>query len=601
MDRRTSSPLVSIITVCYNAGDLLLETIESVLSQTYPHIEYIIIDGASTDHSLQIIKKHQDHISYWSSEADEGIYHAMNKGIQQATGDWINFMNVGDVFYNENALANIMAEANEQTGLLYSDAYIKQENGELKLRQHKPLFQYGLYNNICHQATFYHIKKIGKFQYNTKYQVSADFQVLLDLIEAKNTYYQQIKQPLVIYRSGGFSDQKAYLALKEREEQFKNIRNPLIKKLNQRNLCRQQTKLSRQLKKTGQPLALILSLGRFGGCVHYATEIIDELDIAHDTYTSAFTQEKAPKFSRQVWTYKNRFQFVLSSLFILPLFWLKIVWASLRKPYTVIYFPYKHFWNLPFLCWFKLLGRKTVMTIHDGILHDGEQNKLEQWLVRQCIKRADELIFLTQFVKEQTQKNIGFTAPAQLIEHGMFATSLQTKPRKHKPKPRLLFLGRIGKYKGVDLLIEAVRQLPEDSYTDCRIAGTLMYNLQYQAHPKIYLINKWLSDEEIADLLGTSDILVLPYKEASQSGVIVLGIAAAIPMICTQVGGLTEQLRQDEALFITPEIKALQQAILQLTQDRSLYEDMSQQLLQKQKNLSWINIAKRVEQVLKAD
>ena len=101
-------PVFSIITVTYNAERWLERTILSVLSQSYPNIEYIIIDGGSTDGTVDIIKKYEERIAYWVSEPDKGIYDAMNKGIQKATGEWINFMNAGDVYAANDVLVQLM-------------------------------------------------------------------------------------------------------------------------------------------------------------------------------------------------------------------------------------------------------------------------------------------------------------------------------------------------------------------------------------------------------------------------------------------------------------------------------------------------------------
>ena len=97
----------SIITINYNNRDGLEMTINSVLEQTYKDFEYIIIDGGSTDGSLEVIKKHAAQIDYWVSEPDNGIYNAMNKGIRKATGDYLNFMNSGDTYHTSSVLGDI--------------------------------------------------------------------------------------------------------------------------------------------------------------------------------------------------------------------------------------------------------------------------------------------------------------------------------------------------------------------------------------------------------------------------------------------------------------------------------------------------------------
>lgn len=103
-----NNPLISVVTVSYNAVSTIEQTILSVINQTYPHIEYIIIDGGSTDGTVDIIKKYADKIAYWVSEPDKGIYDAMNKGIKVATGEWINFMNSGDCLYRNDTIEKIL-------------------------------------------------------------------------------------------------------------------------------------------------------------------------------------------------------------------------------------------------------------------------------------------------------------------------------------------------------------------------------------------------------------------------------------------------------------------------------------------------------------
>ena len=116
--------LISIVTVCLNDGKYLEETIQSVINRTYSNIEYIIIDGGSTDNTINIIKKYESKIDHWLSESDKGIYDAMNKGISLAKAKWINFMNAGDTFYKSNTIEKIFLKKNDKIDFIYVDRKI---------------------------------------------------------------------------------------------------------------------------------------------------------------------------------------------------------------------------------------------------------------------------------------------------------------------------------------------------------------------------------------------------------------------------------------------------------------------------------------------
>src|SRR5687767_14003562 len=99
-------PTISVVTVVFNNASCIQETIESVLGQDYPSVEYIVIDGGSSDGTVEVIKKYASGMAYWTSEPDEGIYDAMNKAIDKASGDWIIFMHSGDCFTSPGTLAS---------------------------------------------------------------------------------------------------------------------------------------------------------------------------------------------------------------------------------------------------------------------------------------------------------------------------------------------------------------------------------------------------------------------------------------------------------------------------------------------------------------
>lgn len=142
---------ITIITVVYNDKKGLERTIQSVLSQTYDSIEYIIIDGGSTDGSVDVIKKYEDQIDKWVSEPDDGIYDAMNKGIKMATGEWLNFMNAGDLFVNESIVEKVFSlNISDGVDFLYSNYWQSESDG--KYYWHRADREQGF---VHHQSSIY--------------------------------------------------------------------------------------------------------------------------------------------------------------------------------------------------------------------------------------------------------------------------------------------------------------------------------------------------------------------------------------------------------------------------------------------------------------
>lgn len=232
-----NEPLLSVITVVYNNVNDIERTIKSVINQTYKHIEYIIIDGASSDGTLAVIKKYSSHISKLVSEKDEGIYDAMNKGLALATGDYVLFMNSGDEIYASHTVEDIFAAAND-ADIYYGETEML--NADLKsegTRRHKipkkltaSSFKYGM--SVSHQAIY--IKKSITKPYNLKYQLSADIDWILSAI-SKADKIVNVEFFVAKYLMGGMSKKKHLQSLKERFRIFSdyygtipNIFNHLI-------------------------------------------------------------------------------------------------------------------------------------------------------------------------------------------------------------------------------------------------------------------------------------------------------------------------------------------------------------------------------------
>ena len=236
-----SIPKISIITVSYNEGANLEETILNIISQDYPNIEFIIIDGGSTDSTKSIIKKYEKHISYWISEKDEGIYDAMNKGIQKVTGEWFNFMNIGDRFSNDTSIGTFVENLNANKAIVFSDTINFTKGGKEEYARQHGLFKKGfLLNQMPHQATFFNTKKTAAFQYDLNFNVAADLDLLTKVyLKYGASSFHHIAKGLVYYQLGGFSEAHYDDLVKDRYNIIKKL--PIkIRWINLLNFHRQQ-------------------------------------------------------------------------------------------------------------------------------------------------------------------------------------------------------------------------------------------------------------------------------------------------------------------------------------------------------------------------
>lgn len=241
-----------------------------------------------------------------------------------------------------------------------------------------------------------------------------------------------------------------------------------------------------------------------------------------------------------------------------------------------LYFTAFHPWNLTFIQVAKELGQITTQTVHDYMTHPGEKSVLVESIQKKCIKLADEVIFLTKFVKEQAEKEMGSQENYRVLNHPLLPVS-KVNELTHNPMLRLLFLGRIVEYKGLNILLEACSQVRNIQLT---VAGEQLKNTDLINDTDNHrFLNRKLTDNEISELLASHHILVLPYTSASQSGILCLGVSAEIPMIITKVGGLPEQLPPAAAYWVESNTKSLAAAISDLQVNEEKYETIKQALI----------------------
>ena len=194
--------LVTVITVVYNGEDYLEETILSVINQTYDNVEYIIIDGGSTDGTLEIIKKYENQIDYWLSEQDEGIYDAMNKAATTATGDYINFMNAGD-FFNNTDIINSISDSLIEDFVYGNHIIVSEDNTE---NSYADVKNYSDKRNIpfCHQSLFERRSCLLQHPFNTNYKIAADYDHYLNCIH-NGASFKHVPITVSKFLDGGLS------------------------------------------------------------------------------------------------------------------------------------------------------------------------------------------------------------------------------------------------------------------------------------------------------------------------------------------------------------------------------------------------------------
>ncbi|MDX1680721.1 MAG: glycosyltransferase family 2 protein [Akkermansiaceae bacterium] len=209
-------PHFSIITICRNEEAGIRETCESIVSQTFEDFEWIIIDGGSTDGTLDILSDYEEHISSLVSEPDEGLYDAMNKGIAKASGAYLIFMNGGDRFASEKALE--WASTAPDKDLLYGDVYHDSPDGPLITYPDKLPPGYLLSKMIPHQATFYRRELFEQHgDYDTSFRIAADYDLYARLLELGKVSYHHIPKPLAVFSLGGISSSPGQRRLRKRE------------------------------------------------------------------------------------------------------------------------------------------------------------------------------------------------------------------------------------------------------------------------------------------------------------------------------------------------------------------------------------------------
>lgn len=205
------------------------DTLKSIISQDYPCIDYIIIDGGSTDGTKDVIKKYVSKISTFISEKDKGIFDAMNKSLSYVKGDYVLFMNAGDKFVNQHIVSDVFVDDNDDADIIYGDTFIETKYG-FKLNianaiyKNNPLPKDLVFQSqgICHQSIFTKTEILKKIKFNIEYPIGADYDTTAQIYFAGNHRLRYVGFPISVFddRFGGASHYKEIQLYNERFKMF---------------------------------------------------------------------------------------------------------------------------------------------------------------------------------------------------------------------------------------------------------------------------------------------------------------------------------------------------------------------------------------------
>ena len=217
----------SIITINYNNCEGLRRTIESVVNQTCRDFEYIIIDGGSTDGSVDVIKRYADNIDYWVSEPDGGIYNAMNKGVAVAKGEYCLFMNSGDCLYNDSVIERVYEIADFNSDIIAGDVA---RNDAICDSPNEITGVFMVKSALCHQASFIKTETLRRLPYDESLKIVSDWKHMFQLLVIANGSYQHVKVVICEYDTTGFSAINWQVLADEREQVLSELLPSLVRK-----------------------------------------------------------------------------------------------------------------------------------------------------------------------------------------------------------------------------------------------------------------------------------------------------------------------------------------------------------------------------------
>lgn len=574
---------ISIITVCLNSAKTIRKALVSAKVQSYKQIEVIIIDGVSTDGTLNIVSEFSEIISTVVSEKDKGIYDAMNKGISLASGDIIFFLNSDDAFFDSDVLTDVVARFEESPSidLLYGNVIYEDGKKHTK-RTYSHINRHTLqFESLCHQAVFARrslFDKVGLF--NLKFKTNADYDWLIKVFRsgANCVWFDRI---VSVFSLGGMHGQNPTFLAQEHKtvrlqymSKTKLFIGDMIRRVRHRfhrhfkpyplgvaPLDNQIPRLRIILLSHGfqaeYELGFANGLARNGvevTLIGSDTTLKDRLEASVKLLNFRGSQDPA----RPSW------KKVLGML----RYWLICYGYILFHRNTAVHVIgmfYGNPWVAIVESWLtRLLSRCYILTIHNILPHD-QHTQLNAKLNGIVFKAANECVVHTRPMCNALYQDYSISLnKIHMIEHGIDKITLSSETSRTAGRtlygvkddnPLILIFGNILYYKGVDILIQAFNLLADNIPARLLIVGrcnnlTLKQELLSMIEAsnfrsRIIWHDGFLPDDEVVSTFHAADVLVMPYRHIYQSGVIFMSFATGLRTVVTNVGVLSDYIEKD--------------------------------------------------------
>lgn len=347
---------------------------------------------------------------------------------------------------------------------------------------------------------------------------------------------------------------------------------------------------------------LCVNLGYCSGCVYYANNIIKYLRLEKEVWISSSCIEPYEFAEQKLRITPGKLNFLWQSLLFLPWYIVKLFTLILFHKYNSVIVFGPHGWDFIFLMLFRLCRRRAYYVVHDGIMHKGDDDIIHQKLLVLAMKIASNHIFLSHYVQTLVTNKLCIIKPYIIIPHGIISYSNNNEPIcEYKQKPVLLMIGGISHYKGINLLIESLPLLNFDNIGEIIIAGKFAVNVSQpdiSTYAKVKIINKYLSSEEFDTFVRKSDFILMPYWEATQSGVAAVSIGYAKPAIVTKVGAMEEQFGTAAYYIESLTSIELANAIHFAISDPQKYMKIRSELKDKCDELSWSSLSQKLSEYI---